>query len=271
MRVSFVQMQPEFGNKKDNIEKALSFMKSELAELYVLPELFNSGYVFTSKAEVNNLAEKAGSGETFSAMRDFAKTHKCAVIYGFPENTPEGNYNSSLFVDYNGNYRVYRKLHLFYEEKTFFNPGNVQLETIEFNGAKLGMMICYDWIYPEVTRILALKGAEIICHPVNLVMPYCQEAMKTRSIENRVFTITSNRIGEEKRGGKGFTFTGKSQITDCNGNVLYRAAIDKEELFVADINIEDAKNKNVNAFNNLWDDRRIDYYDRLGDIDANIK
>ncbi len=265
MLVSFVQLRPEFGNKPANIDKAISLMESKPAELYVLPELFNSGYVFTSAEELDNLAETAGDGVTFKIIRDFAQKHKCAVIYGFPEKAAEGNYNSSIFIDYHGKFRVYRKLHLFYEENLYFKPGNFQLETVDYNGAKLGMMICYDWIYPEVARILALKGAQIICHCVNLVMPYCQEAMKTRSIENRVFTITANRIGEEKRGEKGFTFTGQSQITDCAGNVLYRADVNKEEIFVADINIEDAKDKKVNNFNSLWDDRRTEYYKRLGE------
>ncbi len=265
MRVSFVQMRPEFGNKKANIEKAISLMETKAADLYVLPELFNSGYVFTSKEEVSGLAEKAGEGETYDAIQDFAVGHKCAVIYGFPEKASEGNYNSALFVDYKRNIKVYRKIQLFFEEKIYFQPGNFHLETVDYAGAKLGIMVCYDWIYPEITRVLALKGAHIICHPVNLVMPYCQEAMKTRSIENRVFTITSNRYGEERRGGKGFKFTGQSQITDCKGNVLYRASENKDEIFVADIEIKEAEDKNMNALNNLWDDRRTEYYKRLGE------
>lgn len=265
MRVSFVQMQPRFGEKNANIEKALSLMRAKPADLYILPELFNSGYVFCSQAEVESLSEPAGEGETFRAVADFAKTNNCAVIYGFPEKTGEGIYNSSLFVDFDGNHHLYRKIHLFYEEKLYFQPGNLQLETVTYRGAKLGMMICYDWRYPEVARVLALKGADIICHSVNLVMPYCQDAMRTRSLENGVFTITSNRIGEEKRGGKGFAFTGKSQITDCKGNVIYRASDNKEEIFVADINIEDARDKNVNAINNLWNDRRIEFYRCLGE------
>lgn len=265
MRVAFVQFQPEFGEKEANIEKALSMMKSEPAQLYVLPELFSSGYVFLSREEVDKLAEKPGEGETFKALRDFTRANNCAAVYGFPEKASEGFYNSSLFIDNSGDFRLYRKLHLFFEEKNFFLPGNLDLEPFDYLDARLGMMICYDWIYPEVTRILALKGANLICHSVNLVMSFCQESMKTRSIENRIFTVTANRIGEEKRNGKGFLFTGKSQITDCNGGVLYRASENKEEIFAADIEIEEANNKNMNALNNLWDDRRIEYYKRLGE------
>jgi len=75
------------------------------------------------------------------------------------------------------------------------------------------MMICFDWFFPESARTLALKGAQLILHPSNLVMPYCQDAMITRSIENRVFSITSNRIGREG----GYNFTGKSQIVSFDG------------------------------------------------------
>ena len=72
-------------------------------------------------------------------------------------------------------------------------------------------------------RILMLKGADIICHPSNLVLPFCQNAMITRSIENRLFTITANRIGKETRGGNEFSFTGKSQITSPFGKVVKKA------------------------------------------------
>jgi len=265
MRVAFVQMNPEFGRPEINVEKALTLMKSKPADLYVLPEFFNSGYAFISRQEVADMAEPAGEGKTFLALSEFTKINNCAVVYGFPEKAPEGYYNSSLFIDDKGNYKLYRKIHLFFEEKTYFLPGNLPFEAFSYRNARIGMMICFDWIFPESARCLALSGADIICHPANLVLPYCQNAMTTRSIENHVFTVTANRIGEENRGGNSFKFTGKSQITDCNGNVIYRADDNKEEMFVADINIEIAKDKKVNDFNNLWHDRRVEYYHSLGE------
>jgi predicted amidohydrolase len=83
---------------------------------------------------------------------------------------------------------------------------------------KVGMMICFDWIFPESARTLALKGAQIIAHPSNLVLSYCQQAMFTRAVENRVFTITANRTGTEINGDKELYFTGKSVIVDTKGN-----------------------------------------------------
>lgn len=265
MRVAFVQLKPEFGRIKDNVEKALSMMKSEPADLYVLPELFATGYVFVSKDELAGLAEKADGGYTGRSISDFARTEKTAVVYGFAEKSAEGIFNSCAFIDGDGNFKLYRKIHLFFNEKRLFAPGNLPLEVFRYRNAGLGMMICFDWIFPEFARSLALMKADLICHPANLVMPYCQDAMVTRSIENRIFTITANRIGQENRHDISCKFTGMSQITDCRGHVIYRAANDKEEVGTADIKIEDARDKDINIYNNIWKDRRVEYYRLLGE------
>jgi predicted amidohydrolase len=259
MRVAFVQLEPVFGQIKQNVDKAVAIMASQPADLYVLPELFSTGYVFVSREEAESLSESPKSGYAFSAITDFARRHNAGVVFGFAEKAKDGLFNSCAFVDSHRDPIIYRKLHLFYKEKLIFDPGNGQLKVVQFQKARLGMMVCFDWIFPEVARNLALMGAQIICHPANLVMPYCQQAMITRSLENRVFTITANRIGEENRGDQSCKFTGQSQITDCRGNVLYRSSLDKEDIFTADINVEEAEDKNVNELNNLWQDRRIDF------------
>jgi predicted amidohydrolase len=128
------------------------------------------------------------------------------------------------------------------------------------DGTKIGMMVCFDWFFPEVTRVLALKGAQLICHPSSLVMPFCQDAMRTRSLENKVFTVTANRIGTEKRGSFALTFTGKSQVVDPSGDVLASAGERSESLKVVDIDIEIAKNKLVNPNNDVFKDRKISLY-----------
>ena len=81
-------------------------------------------------------------------------------------------------------------------------------------------MICFDWVIPEAARTLALKGAQIICHPSNLVMPYCQKAMYARAVENHVFIITPNRIGKDENSGKEVSFTGGSIILNPKGDYL---------------------------------------------------
>jgi len=122
------------------------------------------------------------------------------------------------------------------------------------------MMICFDWIFPEADRTLALAGAQILAHPANLVLPYCQDAMITRSLENRIFTITANRTGSEKLGKKGLCFTGRSQMTSPTGEILFRGPVKKATVNVMDIHPEESLEKTISDQNNLFEDRRISYY-----------
>jgi predicted amidohydrolase len=108
-----------------------------------------------------------------------------------------------------------------------------------------------------------LLGADIIAHPANLVLPYCQNAMITRCLENRVFAITSNRIGVEKRGVDDFKFTGRSQITSYNGKVLSSALEAEEFVDIVNIDIKKTRDKNLNEYNNLFEDRRKEFYQNI--------
>jgi hypothetical protein len=111
-------------------------------------------------------------------------------------------------------------------------------------------MICFDWRFPEVSRILALGGSEVIAHPSNLVMPYCQEVMRARCIENRVFAVTANRVGTDARpDGARETFTGQSQV-DPEGRVQARAVADGRE--VVEVDLAEARRKQVNAGTISW-------------------
>jgi predicted amidohydrolase len=121
-------------------------------------------------------------------------------------------------------------------------------------------MICFDWIFPEAARTLSLAGAQIIAHPANLVLPYCQNAMITRSIENRVFTITANRIGKEKLGIEKLRFTGQSQMTAPDGKILFRGPENKATFHVMSIDPKQALDKSISKRNDLFKDRRIEFY-----------
>lgn len=263
MKVGYIQFKPEFGRVESNIEKASKIISEIDAELVVLPELCFSGYTFISKDEVVSMAESVEDGSILKRMRDLAVKFKKGIIYGFPENSDGKYFNSSAFVRPDGKVNVYRKLHLYYYEKEWFTPGDKQLEIINFRGCKIGMMICFDWFFPEVTRSLALMGAHLICHPVNLVMSSCPNSMITRCLENSVFAITANRTGVEKRGEFDHLFTGTSQIVSNRGDIIKRASADKEEPGVADINFRDSEDKEVNIKNDLWKDRRPEFY-RMG-------
>jgi predicted amidohydrolase len=260
MRVAAVQFQPKFGDKQSNIDKAFSIMENVDADLFVLPELCFSGYTFTSKNEAEKLSESATSGFTLNHVKDFASNKKAGIIYGFPENDNGILYNSCTMVTPEGETFLYRKLHLYYYEKDWFAPGDLPLKVFDFRGGKIGMMICFDWYFPETCRTLALRGAQLICHPSNLVMSFCQQSMITRCLENALFSITTNRIGREKRGEFDFYFTGKSRIVSPKGEVLYSGSEDKEEIGIADINLQESDNKRVNLKNDLWADRRPGFY-----------
>ena len=122
-------------------------------------------------------------------------------------------------------------------------------------------MVCFDWFYPEAARTLALKGADIICHPSNLVLPHCPEAMVTRCLENHVFSITANRIGSERRGGKKkLTYIGKSEVVGPRGRVLHRAPEKREKLAIVEIDPAEARDKSLNPYNDLLKDRRTALY-----------
>jgi len=126
----------------------------------------------------------------------------------------------------------------------------------------VGVMICFDWIMPEVARTLALKGADIIAHPSNLVLPYCPAAMITRSVENRVFTVTCNRVGVEERvRGARLEFIGTSQVVSPRGEVLARAGRRGESVSVVEIDPVEARDKRVTPANDLFRDRRPRLYD----------
>jgi len=269
MRVGFIQMDCRFGEVEKNLEKAVGLISRKEADLWVLPELFNTGYQFVSKKEVAELSEVIPGGPTTQRLLAIAKKQKTSIVAGLVERSGKALYNASVLVGPKGLIGVYRKIHLFYEEKKWFTPGNLPFQVYpvgyksEKGGtlkARIGMMICFDWIFPESMRTLALLGADIICHPANLVLPYCPDAMVTRSLENHVFDITANRIGTESRAKESLTYIGRSEVVDPGGKILCRASDKKEEASVVSIDPKCARNKRLNRFNDLLKDRRAEFY-----------
>jgi len=259
MKIGYIQTSPLFGEKEQNFNQVRKLIGDTKADLFVLPELFATGYTFTSKEEVKNFAETSDE-KTTNFLKEISTKTGAVVVAGFIEKDDGKTYNSSIMVYKNKVIDIYRKIHLFNKEKLWFSPGNKKLSVHNVNGMKIGMMVCFDWFFPEVGRTLALRGAQIIAHPTNLVMPYCQQAMMTRCLENRVFAVTANRIGNEKRGGDNFTFTGGSQITSFDGKILSSAPTDKPFVDVVDIDVTKADNKMINEYNDLLKDRREEFY-----------
>lgn len=256
MKIGFVQFKPIFGQIEKNVRKLVSMLSKTNANLIVLPELCTTGYVFGSRTALNKLAEKISSGFACSAFIKLAKEKNMYIVAGIAEREKNKLYNSAVLIGPNGVIHVYRKLHLFWSEKKWFDKGNIPLAVNSVKNVKIGMMICFDYIFPQVAQLLARKGMHILCHPSNLVLPYCQKVMIARCIENRVFTITANRIGKEK----GVYFTGKSQIVDPYGNILAKASDDSETVKTVEIDPGLAENKNITPLNNLFSDARPVFY-----------
>lgn len=259
MKIGYVQTSPIFGEKEQNFDQVEGLLVNVKADLIVLPELFATGYTFVSKEEAEALAENL-NGITAQFLQKMAKITGAVIVGGFIEKENNEIFNSAMLVSETSVIGIYRKIHLYYKEKLWFSPGNHPLKVYKINSFTVGMMICFDWIFPETARTLAILGADIITHPSNLVLPYCQKAMTTRCLENRVFAITSNRIGQEKRGLDNFSFTGASQITSFNGDVLSSAPIDKIHADFVEIEVKKARDKKINEFNDIIADRRIKYY-----------
>jgi predicted amidohydrolase len=263
IRIGFVQGRPAFGRTEQNIEKGLALAATVEADLVVIPELWSTGYVFSSHAEVARLAEDPEAGATARAIKAAAKRERRWYVAGFAEVSRGRYYNSAMLVGPRGIATVYRKLHLFEREQEWFSPGNLPLSVHKVGPARLGLLICFDWRFPETARALALMGADVIAHPSNLVFPNAQDAMLTRSIENRVFTVTANRTGIEKRPGGTVPFTGRSQIVAPSGHPLVRASKTAEGAMAADCDLAQARDKSLTRVTHLWRSRRPELYGEL--------
>ncbi len=258
MRVAVVQTNPVFGAVEENVRNAIALMETTEADLYILPELFNTGYNFVDRAEAERLAEDT-SGFTSDLMSAFVRRNSCYVVYGFVEKSTEV-YNSALLVGPYGMMGLYRKVHLYNRENLFFAPGDLGFPVFNLPIGRIGIMICFDWMYPESMRSLALKGAQLVAHPSNLVLPNCPDGMITRCLENRIFSATADRVGFEVRGGVTFSYIGTSEIVGVDGTILQRLGRTEQGVAVADVDLQKASDKRLNPHNDLFAGRRVKQY-----------
>lgn len=261
MKIGFVQFSPIFGKKIENFKRIENLLKDVTADLMVFPELFNTGYLFLNKEELAKLSEPKEKGETYDFILELCKENNYAIVYGFAEKENGNIYNSAILMSPEGIIGHYRKTHLFFEEWFLFTVGNFPLQNFEYKGIKIGILICFDYIYPEAMRTLALKGAQIVVLPANLVLHFCPDAMVTRAVENRIFTVLADRTGIDERGPKSLKFIGRSQIVAPNGEVLVRVG-DEECVKVIEIDPSIALDKKVTPYNDIFKERREDLYFR---------
>lgn len=261
-RAGYLQFSPVFGDISGNLDRVIRSLTGVRADLIVLPELPFTGYGFADRKELLALARKQEESRAAARLVDLCRASGMHIVTGYAEKSGDRCYNSSLLLGPSGLAATYRKLHLFDREKLYFDEGDLPLSVHHIPGARLGMMVCFDWIFPEVARTLALMGADILCHPANLVLDHCQKAMVTRCTENMVYSVTANRTGTERRPFGNIRFTGRSRIVAPEGQVVHTAEEEGEELFVADLDISRARDKRITPRNHVLFDRRPDLYFR---------
>jgi predicted amidohydrolase len=263
LKVGFYQFYPRFAEVENNLKNVLQKLQVVEADLIVLPELAFTGYHFRDKAELLPLAEDPANSRTIDALAELCASKNMYIVSGFAEKDADLLYNSAALIGPEGLIHTYRKIQLFLNEKNIFQPGNISLQVHKVKNVNIGMMICFDWIFPEVARSLTLLGADLICHPSNLVLSYCQRSMITRCIENNVFAITCNRYGAERRPHGTLKFTGKSQVIAPRGKLIYRAKAQMDDLFITEIDPALARDKKMTELNDLVRDRRPEYYRKI--------
>jgi predicted amidohydrolase len=265
VQAAYLQFAPQYLNVDGNLQTVESLLRGVDADLIVLPELFTSGYFFKSKEDLAQVAEPIPEGTSVAAIRDWADALNATIVAGLAERDGSHFYNSAVVVRPDGTTDTYRKVHLFYEETTLFEPGDLGFRVFEEEnraGAsyRLGVMVCFDWYFPEAARTLALKGADVIAHPSNLVLPHCPESMPVRARENHVFTITANRYGKEEKDGESLEFIGMSETCDPTGTILQRAGASMDSVGVVEFDPSDAQDRRINAYNDVLADRRPETY-----------
>ena len=265
-----VQMEPKLGCKDENVKKSLDKIREAAAggaNLITLPELCNTGYMFNSRQEVYECAELVPGGPTCSAWEKIAHELGVYIVAGITEVDPDGVrcFNTAVLIGPDGYIGKHRKLHLWCDDKIFFEPGDLGYQVFQTPIGRIGMLICFDMWFFEDFRLLALKGADIVCCPTNWVDipptdthtlgPYL--ALVNASCNN-IFVVAADRIGKERD----CVFPGRSCIVGPEG--WYRAGMaspDQEEILTARVNLMESRRLNWNPMNVVHRDRRTDLYD----------
>ncbi len=260
IKAGFLQFNPIFGEVKKNLDRVVNTISKVDADLIVLPELPFTGYYFKDREELCTLAEDPRESKIVSSLVELCYKKDLFIVTGFAEKAKDKIFNSAILLSAKGIIQTYRKLHLFNTEKLYFDPGNLHLDVSNILGIHVGLMICFDYAIPEVARTLALKGADLLCNPSNLVLYYSQKVMPARCFENSVFAITANRFGTEKRPQGDISFSGQSQIAGPRGEIIYQAQSALEELYITEINPSLSRDKKITERNDLLADRRPEFY-----------
>ena len=236
-KVAIAQMNVVSEKKELNLKKAdeLSLIASEKGADYIcLPEYFSTGCI---PVKFNELAETI-PGDTTNKLCKIAKKNRIAIVASLIEKSKHTLYNTAILIDSKGDLLgKQRKIHLFLEETTVVSNGK-RCDVISTVNGKIGLMVCYDTIFPEVSRKLAINGAELIFIPANWPDPFSTQwkiALSARALDNQIWIVAANRCGKDDT----YTYFGKSMIIDPYGEVVCECG-NEEDLIVCEIKLEKA-------------------------------
>lgn len=270
--VACCQLAPVLGDpavNRDLAAAAIAEAARKGATVVVLPELMSSGYVFESRDEAASCAE-AADGKTVTMWAQLAGDHGVVIVGGFCEAAEGGVFNSAALVDRSGLRCVYRKAHLWDNERRWFSAGRAEPPVVETELGRIAMMICYDLEFPEWVRLPALDGAQLLCAPTNWPdgprpdgeRPAEIVRVQAGAAVNRMFIAACDRAGDER----GIGWVGGSVIVDADGWPLasaFQPAGAQAGIICARCQLDDALNKTIGASNNVQADRRADLYSRI--------
>jgi len=278
MLVGVAQIEPRLGETERNFETCLERLEEAATagcSLVVLPECALSGYMFDSAEEAAPFAEEI-PGPAILRLADACARLGLHAAVGILERDGDDLRNAAVLLGPGGVLARYRKSHLpFLGVDRFTLPGDEPFEPVDTPIGRIGIEICYDLRFPELTRALALRGAEIVVHPTNWpvqVRPLADFMTRARAAENRVFLLTANRVGRERDA----EFFGWSQIVDPLGRRLAEAGATEERLVVAEIDPAVARVKDILPVPgeyeiHLFDDRRPELYGALVEESQSVK
>jgi predicted amidohydrolase len=258
LKISVLQFQPEIANPETNIGLlGKLFDETSDSSLVILPELANAGYNFKDRDEAAENSEVIGRGGIFQdfLLRE-ATVRNTFIVSGICEREGDKLFNTAILAGPGGIIGKYRKNHLFLNEKDIFTPGSGGYDIWDLGGWKVGIMICFDYMFPEPWGILARKGVDVVCHPSNLITMNPHKVMPGLALMNRIYIATANRTGLER----GVRFNGRSFVTDPLGNVIGMANPDTAEVLTCLLNTEMSRNKMATARNHVFEDRRPEIY-----------
>ncbi|MBD9418111.1 nitrilase family protein [Achromobacter sp. ACM04] len=269
--VASVQMEPAIGETAANIARSIELVEQAAAQgarLVVLPELANTGYMFESREEAYALAEPVPEGPSSQAWIALAQRLGIYLVAGIAERAGGRLYNSALVAGPDGYLGTYRKLHLWGDENLYFEAGDLGLPVFDTELGRIGVAICYDGWFPEVYRLLAVRGADIVAVPTNWVPmpgqtrdgPVMAHALTMSGAHSNGLTVVcADRVGTER----GQPFVGRSLIVGSQGwTAAGPASIDQEEVLLAPIDLKASRRaRQLNDFNHVLRDRRRDIYD----------